>query len=159
MGIPSSSMASSSRALLDSTPLQLATSAESEHDPVVTSSGNQFLVSWLGDGGALRATRVTAADGAVLDNPGLSLSASPAGVPSVAFDGTHYRVAWQSTSAAGREVHSRRVSPQNGLIAGTELNLAAINPSSGNGAGLASTGEGRFLVPVTRTVEVVDCPW
>jgi hypothetical protein len=131
------------RAVLDSTPIPIAGGGQGA---VVASSGSQFLVSWLGSGGVLRGTRVRASDGAVLDSASLTLSASPGGLPAVTFDGRDYRVAWQSTRPGGRGLYSTRVAPSNGAVAGVELSLSGINPSTAPGTGIASTGQGRFLV-------------
>jgi hypothetical protein len=133
----------STMAVLDSPPFLIAGGAQ---NAVVASSGSQFLVSWLGSGGALRGARVRASDGALLDSAPLSLSASPAGLPAVTFDGTDYRVAWQSTRPGGRGLYSTRVAPANGAVAGTELSLSGINSGTAVGTGIASTGQGRFLV-------------
>jgi hypothetical protein len=131
------------RAVLDSTPIPIAGGGQ---NAVVASSGSQFLVSWLGSGGVLRGTRVRASDGAMLDSASLSMSASPGGLPAVTFDGTDYRVAWQSNRPEGRGLFSARVAPSNGAVAGAELSLSGINASTALGTGIASTGQGRFLV-------------
>ncbi|WP_224243169.1 hypothetical protein [Hyalangium gracile] len=91
-------------ALLDSSPLPIATGASSQTEPAVAFDGTHFLVVWAESGGApsIQGRRVNASDGSLVDSTSFraSISSFPADydraytTPSVACNGTNCLVSW-----------------------------------------------------------------
>ncbi|GMU08940.1 HYR domain-containing protein [Corallococcus caeni] len=108
-------------AVLDLMGIPLAVAPGKQSGTAVASSGNDFLVVW-DDASlsvrALRAARVSGSTGQILGSP-FAVSNSTAGQiwPAVAFDGTHYLVAW--TDYRGRvdtDIYGARVRASDGAL-------------------------------------------
>ncbi len=90
----------------------------------LTSDGNNFLLAWI-DFDTVNATRISPA-GAVLGTSVLYTSGSwIAEIPSVAFNGESYLVAWRQWAEDGIHLYARRVS-QSGTPLGSVF--SAIDP-------------------------------
>jgi hypothetical protein len=119
-------VSTSDGAVLDATPLRIATGSPSQYQPAVAFDGTNFLVVWNDTRkGApqVYGTRVRASDGAVLDvpshfSPGY-FGGPPQFNPSVAFDGTYFLVTFEgynrTSNAEGYMIQGVHVRPSDGL--------------------------------------------
>ncbi|SEL31132.1 hypothetical protein SAMN05444354_105186 [Stigmatella aurantiaca] len=134
-------------AVIDTSPLAIATTVAEEKLVAVTSSGSQFFVALRVGYSRVRALRIDGATGLLLDSPSLIVAESSATAPGVAFDGNGYRVAWQGPLDGAREVYSARVSTQGQLGVGEEYGFSSVPATSRVDApAIAAEGPGRFLV-------------
>src|SRR5207244_3007283 len=116
-------------AVLDPAGIPISTAADNQRLPRVAFDGTNYLVAWQdsrsGTNFDIYGARVSQA-GAVLDPAGIPIStaANNQNVPSVAFDGTNYLVAWEDARNGGAnpyDIYGARVSQ-----AGTVLDPAGI---------------------------------
>ncbi|WP_051256616.1 DUF5011 domain-containing protein [Cystobacter fuscus] len=121
----------------------------------VAARAGEFLVIF-NEGTSLKARRVRASDGALLDSSDI-LVGSGAEFPtdtgwndasfSATFDGQDYRVLWQASRGGGRQLRTTRVSPSGTVEAGAEDGLAAFHAgSAGDWVGIAAQSPAHFLV-------------
>ncbi|WP_434384476.1 HYR domain-containing protein [Melittangium boletus] len=138
--------------VLDPSGLLLVSAAENPVSFVVGADGGQFLVVWervTGSLRALHAARVSLA-GVRLDSTPVvlaSASTSEAYSPALAFDGTHFLLAWmrRELSTTAQNIYGARVRPSDlGLLepGGTLLTLQANRQS----APVVAWGGGKYLV-------------
>ncbi|NVJ05924.1 hypothetical protein HUW63_11855 [Myxococcus sp. AM001] len=103
-----------------------------ERRPVVASGEGQFFVAWEDErnfqhSGDIFGARVRATDGVVLDPHGIALATETYGekVPTVAFDGSHYLVAWEDQRVILGTVQGRRVRASDGVVVDSSALLLA----------------------------------
>ncbi|MFP2957869.1 hypothetical protein ACLEPN_08565 [Myxococcus sp. 1LA] len=103
-----------------------------ERRPVVASGDGQFFVAWEDErnfpySGDVFGARVRAADGVVLDPQGIALATETYGekAPTVAFDGSHYLVAWEDQRVVLGTVQGRRVRASDGVVMDSSALLLA----------------------------------
>jgi hypothetical protein len=112
-------------AVLDASPLRIATGSAIQYSPAVAFDGTNFLVVWdeqRQSAPQVYGTRVRASDGTVLDVPRHfsknSFAFPPQFNASVAFDGTNYVVTWEGWNIAGPStsyaIQGIRVRPSDG---------------------------------------------
>ncbi|WP_245814314.1 DUF5011 domain-containing protein [Cystobacter ferrugineus] len=139
--------------VLDTTPLSLSPASATQVR--VAARAGEFLVLW-NEGASVKARRVRASDGALLDSADI-LVGSSAEFPlstvwngasfQATFDGQDYRVLWQATRNGRRELRTTRVSPSGTVEAGAEDWLAAFHAgSAGDWVGIAAQSPAHFLV-------------
>jgi hypothetical protein len=115
----------------------IATDNSTHLNPAVAFDGSNFFVTWMqlptsaATVGSIQGVRVSTA-GVVLDSPPIAISTQPYGQssPSVAFDGTHYLVAWldQRNQTAYPDIYGARVSTAGVLLDGSAASSGfAIN--------------------------------
>lgn len=115
-------------AVLDASPLALATGDHDKYDPTVASNGTDYLIVWSGPTGDVGndwkalGNRVTAA-GAVLDGNGFALCTGTSfqGIPGAAWNGTNYLVAWGDSRDG---VYGGRVTSSGALLDGSGFAIA-----------------------------------
>ncbi|WP_395848479.1 DUF5011 domain-containing protein [Cystobacter fuscus] len=139
--------------VLDATPLSLSPASATQVR--VAARQGEFLVLW-NEGTSLKARRVRASDGALLDAADIPVGSGaefPLGSGwngasfQATFDGQDYRVLWQATRDGQRQLRTTRVSTSGTLEAGAEDWLAAFHEASpGDWVGIAAQGPARFLV-------------
>ena len=146
-------------AVLDATPLRIATGSAIQHQPAVAFDGTNFLVVWdelRQSTPQVYGTRVRASDGAVLDVPRHlsrnSYQGPPQFSPSVAFDGTNFVVTWEGyivTDYGGSyNIQGIRVRPSDGQPI-ESVGFVVSRVENGGWSGLRSEvacGGGRCLV-------------
>jgi hypothetical protein len=97
-------------------------------EQAVAFGGSVYLAAWVDSRGGVWAGRVNR-DGAVLDQSGIPLSATPfASAPEVGFDGTNFLVVWDGLGA----VYGRRVSPSGVVLDATDRVLSPMPNGGGN---------------------------
>jgi hypothetical protein len=111
-----------------------------ETNPAVAFGTTDYLVVWVDSrlsGWNIFGARVSP-QGAVLDSKGFAVSTSPIGQtdPLVAWNGTHYFVAWFGAKSAGR-----RVAANGTVVDATDIALPSFGPG-----GMASDGSGFLIV-------------
>ncbi len=115
--------------------------------PSVASNGTDYLVAWTQyvdhtPYNDLRAARVAAATGEVLDPGGAIIAATPAFFASVASNGTDYLVAWYAGVSGNAALRASRIS-SHGAVAvldATPLEIATGSLYYSQGQYLASNG-------------------
>lgn len=139
--------------VLDPGGFRLSSTARDENQAHVASSGERFLVAWHGAGAS---GLPGAIHGAVVDTDGIitapafpiSRSTGEASVPSVAFDGEAFAVAWKDNREQ-TAMRGAQVSP-GGVVGGTEDRVLSSVPASDTGffdsTGLAWNGSQLLLV-------------
>ncbi len=139
---------SGSRAVLDQTPLPIATSSGYEEDPSIAAGGGQFLVTWS-RGHFLEAMRVSTA-GATSGLP-IAIGSQSLAPATVGFDGADFQVAWQGTRDGARKLFSTRVTSAGTVPAGAELLLSEVDAAAFVGSSaVAATAPGHFVVAYTQ---------
>ncbi|ATB41793.1 hypothetical protein CYFUS_007263 [Cystobacter fuscus] len=142
--------------VLDTTPLNLSPASATQVR--VAARAGEFLVIF-NEGSSLKARRVRASDGALLDASDI-LVGSGAEFPadtgwnsasfSATFDGQDYRVLWQASRGGGRQLRTTRVSSSGTVEAGAEDGLATLHGGSGDWVGIAAQSPSHFLVTYTQ---------
>jgi hypothetical protein len=121
--------------------------AGNDRYPAVAARHEEFLVTWIGGDNGLKARRVRASDGAMLDEADIAVAPSASSYPAVTFDGMDYRIAWPDSSGGVRRVLSRRVSSQGVVAADAELLISELHASSlTDRGGIAAMGPGNLLI-------------
>ncbi|MBM7113002.1 HYR domain-containing protein [Archangium primigenium] len=151
-GLYGSRVRASDGAVLDPSGLLIASSSDKPAEVAVGTDGTQFLVAWQSMVGSLyelHARRVTTAGAVVEPSPVVLAKSSTSGAysPALAFDGTHYLLAWmrRESSDASQNIYGARVRPSDlGLLepAGTLLSAQANRQSSP----VVAWGGGKYLV-------------
>ena len=115
----------------------------------VAFDGTNYFVVWIEHGEGIYGARVSE-DGAVLDQPAISISTEPTGGgdPRVAFNGTDYLVAWADSrhsmiGDARNDAYAARVSPTGKVLDRTGIAIATM--AYDGQVGVASDGT-NFLV-------------
>jgi hypothetical protein len=123
----------------------------------VASSGSRFLLAWVDDSNALRATLVRAQDGARLGPPDTLLdseaivSASMPNTLSVTFDGVDYQVLWPAMHGGAVTLRNTRVSAEG--VPGPVVALSAYHGSTApDWVGVAASAPGRLLAVYSQYV-------
>ncbi|MCP3162765.1 hypothetical protein [Myxococcus qinghaiensis] len=106
---------------MDPQGIAVSTAAADQLSPVVVSGGEQFFVVWqdrrVSNLSDVYGARVRASDGVVLDASGIAVATDTWGEvsPTVAFDGSHYLVAWEDQRFADGTIQGRRVRASDGV--------------------------------------------
>ncbi len=107
--------------ILDPMGRAISTATGNQERPVALSDGRDFLVVWQDKRGGtyydIYGARVTDG-GAVLDTAGIAVStaAKSQTVPTIAFDGTNYFVAWEDERSASHDIYGTRVMPSGAVL-------------------------------------------
>lgn len=114
--------------------------------PAVASDGTQFLVVWYErrtPDGALYAARVQA-DGTVIDPVGIVVRDPhrPGSEPRIAFNGTHYLVAWRTSGTPS----GRRLARDGRLVDTSDLYFGTASTLTNSLGPIASDGSGWLVV-------------
>ena len=131
-----------------------------EGGPVIATDGTDFLVVWRdfrdGPQSRIYGARVRGSDGAVLDPISIPISSGPGeeAVPTVAWGGTHYLVAWDDARNGQHTVRAARVSA-GGEVLDPVPTIFFSGGSTELWSGLASNGNG-FLLTVGAANETVS---
>jgi hypothetical protein len=140
--------------VLDPFGIPISTAGGDQRDPRVVANGSQFLVVWDDSRGAnleVYATRVDG-NGSVLDPSGIDVSSgatSDQELPAVAWNGSHYLVAWEDFRAdVSGDVEAARLSPSGTVLDPSGIPVAAT-PSHGETDPSVATDGAQFLVAWT----------
>jgi hypothetical protein len=117
-----------SGALVDATPLDLATSVADEKDVAVASDGTHFLVTFRSGFDRVRAIRVLSSSGPYLGGPNFIAVDSSATPSDATFDGADFRIAWEGPVSVPHKLFTTRVTTQG--QAGEGLGLTNVHPAS-----------------------------
>jgi uncharacterized protein (TIGR03382 family) len=108
------------------TPVLCSSQTNSERSPAIAGGANSYLVVWQdsrdrGGGTDIYGVRVRASDGVVLDPVALPISTATnsQAFPVVAFDGSHFLVAWadfRNNSTLGSDIYGARVRESDGVV-------------------------------------------
>jgi hypothetical protein len=136
--------------VLDTTPISIAPVSANARTPAVASRSGEFLVTWIG-GNGLWARRVRASDGVKLGLADILVGTAAAAPPEATFDGSDYRIGWQTHRGGVRAVLNTRVSSQGGMAGDAELVLAELHPSTAvYRPGIAAMSPGHFLTAYSQ---------
>jgi hypothetical protein len=140
--------------VLDPLGFPISTAGRDQRDPRVVSNGSQFLVAWDDSRGAnleVYAARVDG-NGTVLDSGGIDVSngaASDQELPAVAWNGSHYLVAWEDLrSDASGDIEAARLSPTGTVLDPSGIAVAATGSHGETDPSVASDRT-QFLVAWT----------
>lgn len=138
-------------AVLDATPLALDTGKGVT--PVVAAGAADFVVAWRDPRRGsydLFATRLNAT-GPAVDGQGLGLVVAPSGqeLPSIAFDGARYLLAWNDDRRGKPDVYATFVSSTLQVASPFGFAISASDEED-DGPSVAALGPGRFGVAFTR---------
>ncbi|KFE70727.1 hypothetical protein DB31_5769 [Hyalangium minutum] len=146
-------------AVIDTPPLLVSSTANSEGAPAVAAGANSYLVVWMDSRGwtggfGIHGVRIRASDGVVLDPVAIRISPAIAGAsnPSVAFDGSHFLVVWNDYRGAGpatAHVYGARVREADGAVLDTEGIAIANTSQRTQSQPKVAFGEGIYLVTWT----------
>jgi hypothetical protein len=118
----------SSGALVDGTPLGLATSVADEKDVSVASDGTHYLVTFRSGYERVRGIRVLSTTLPYLAGDNFVVVNSSATSADVTFDGSGYRLAWEGPITMPRQLFSMQVTAQGQAAEG--IGLADVHPAS-----------------------------
>jgi hypothetical protein len=137
---------SSALAVIDTQPIAIAVSGDSESDPLVASDGRDFLVTWthVSVVSGIEARRVSA-DGTT--SPVVMAAQEPAGVESIAWDGARYAIAY-ATGTPARDLLLTHVT-RDGAATGDRVVVSATETDEGDASLIAPAG-GALRVAYTR---------
>ncbi len=145
---------SSTGAVVDTTAIPVATSAQAQMQPAVAAGGGNFLVTWHQyDTSFFESdvwSNVVSAAGAVADSEGLALTTRPGPQwrASAAYNGAYTLVAWDDSdgSGAGVGIKGRRVTSSGQVLDSADI----VVDAGGHAYGPALTFNGsRFVVAYT----------
>jgi hypothetical protein len=124
-------------AILDPTPIVVASTSDFEGSPSAAFDGTNYLIVWdrqVSGNWNVYGARMSPA-GTILDGTPITISAATnrQGVPKVVFDGTNHFVVWEDfrNDAANADIYGARVTP-----AGTVLDASGIVISNATGGQL-----------------------
>jgi hypothetical protein len=135
--------------VLEPTGLAINTSNSPQFNPAISSDGTEFLVVWnenRANNQNIYGARVSGA-GSVMDSPSFTISDAAGSQlnPALAFNGTHYFVAWQDTrGGAGPQIYGARVGTDGVTVDAAGIPVATVTSTNVNAA-VASVGT-EFMV-------------
>ncbi|HVP58341.1 MAG TPA: hypothetical protein VMU02_09605, partial [bacterium] len=135
-------------AVIDSAGIAVSVTAEAQADVAVAFGDSAYLVVWADTRNGvvnIYGARVTPA-GAVLDPAGIAICTDPVGqaLPTVAFDGSEWLVAWQDSRDGEPDIYGARVASDGTVLDPSGIMIASAAGDQVNAAA-ASNGE-TFLV-------------